>query len=225
MAQATFMEWTLQHELGHHVHDFHAPGVLEKYRDAMEVKPLTDAEAEKQIGAANLAEVKKRGGKGTPVMVGDKGYVLDGGKVRSYQPDLFPGGYPSSEYFSEHYNQAILQPESTAKEYLDVPQKTAKDARTQLDALKAKGAPQADIDKASQKAAVADREAASWKKSYDLMRNDTFHTDKAVDDAVSRMKAKGATPEQIDKFKAKAYRVSTPDQVARLEAQGPLAPD
>ena len=71
---------------------------------------------------------------------------------------------------------------------------------------------------------MANREAATWKKSYDIMRSDVFKTDAAVDAAVTRLEAKGASPEQITKFREQAYRVSTPEQVEKLEAQGPLSP-
>ncbi|MBL8951392.1 MAG: hypothetical protein JNK82_11475 [Myxococcaceae bacterium] len=231
-AQATFLEWTLQHELGHHVHDFHAPGVLDKYKEAMEVKVQSRDEALTTIGATELAKVDAEAAAAssaspprapTPVVVNGRGYVRDGDKVRSYAADMFPGGEPTSEYFSEHYNQAILQPESTAKEYLDVPQKAAAAARAERDALRASGASPADLAKADAKVALAEREATTWKKSYDLMRNDVFHTDTAVDAAAARLSAKGASPEQIDAFRKRCERVSTPDQVARLEAQGPLA--
>jgi hypothetical protein len=130
--------------------------------------------------------------------------------------------------FAEHYTKAINAPEKLAKDLIDAPatrvtnETTTRDAaQTALDAEKAKSpadpaalaAKQAKLDEANAKVADAVKDQTAQKTEYDIMRNDIFHADKATNDAVKRLEAKGVDPAKIAEFKAKAARAQTPQQV------------
>ncbi len=153
------------------------------------------------------------------------------------------------DHFAETYMKATLVPEQLAQDLLDTPaadvaSKTAKRDtevatrnadRAALAALKAKTPPpsQAEINAATNKLAASERKLAvrqsdldealadqeGLKQQYDIMRNDIFNSDKTTGEAVARLNAKGIDPAKLADFKAKAARLSTPEQITRLEAQ------
>ena len=152
------------------------------------------------------------------------------------------------DHFAESYMKATLVPEQHAKDLLDDPatkvaaattardgKKAARDKhQTDLATLKAKTpAPtKLELDAASKKVSDAQtmldteqkslddaaKDQQGLKEQYEIMRNDIYKTDKASSEASARLAAKGVTAAKLAEFEAKAARLSTPKQIAKLEA-------
>jgi hypothetical protein len=65
--------------------------------------------------------------------------------------------------------------------------------------------------------ATADQDGLA--EQYRIMREEIFHTGEAATEARARLVAKGVTGARLDDFDQKAARLSTPEQIAALEAQ------
>lgn len=145
-------------------------------------------------------------------------------------------GYARSNYkdhFAETYAKAVHVPEKLHKDLVERPAAATQQAQGQvaaqqqmLAALQAAGADAAAIEaqqklveQANADLARAQKAESQRKQQFDLMRNDVFHTDTAQTDAVSRLQAKGITPEKLREFQERAAKASTPEQIKTLEAE------
>lgn len=138
------------------------------------------------------------------------------------------------DHFAETYQKAVHMPETLAKDLLDAPQNrvnvatATRDAfQASLDGLKAKQPPAtpeeikaAEDALKAQQATLDDarKDQTAQQSQWDIMRKDIFHTDKATDDAVKRLEAKGVPAAKVAEFRSKAGRLQTPEQVGVLEA-------
>lgn len=140
------------------------------------------------------------------------------------------------EQFAETYMKAILKPQSLAHDLLDAPIKRVSDERIKLsaaqdalNALHAKTNPpptplqiqQATnrLNRQQQVLQEAEDDQVGQRQQFEMMRNEVFHTDVAQASAEQRLQQKGISPEKLKEFKDQAARVSTPEQLERLEQE------
>jgi hypothetical protein len=228
----TLMEWVVLHELGHNVHDLHETEAYETYKQQLRIEELDPTQLQQRL-PADLAQHLDHGLK--EVEFNGIVYVKDGDGYKCFpravydEPDAnhnMPNP-ESGEYFAQHYNQAILAPESTAVEYLDKPQELEKQATDQLEKARqaratvaASGQDTKDSDRLIEKLEQAQRHAIAqrevWAETYKTMRDDVFHADAAEQEARDRLAEAGIDTTEFDE---RAARLSTPDQIARLEEE------
>lgn len=209
---------------------------------ALKSKGLSDADILKIKGGGEVVGKDGQHYEQDPYVTG-KYLSYDEGSILTPANGSTPGakngdtwGYARSNYkdhFAEHYMKAILKPQTLAHDLIDAPQQrvqgqvASRDGkRAQLELLKTMNPPpseaqlkraQKDLDEAEAKVKDAEHDRDAQKQQFDIMRNDVFHTDKAASGAEARLLAKGVTPEKLAAFREEAARVSTPEQVARLE--------
>ena len=140
------------------------------------------------------------------------------------------------EQFAEIYAKAVHVPEKLHDELVDRPAAAAHDAQQsvaevqkQIDDLRAG----ATGDKADPKLAVLTKRLAALKdeatrketakrqraEEFRIMREDVFHTDKAVVIAFEHLKAKKVSAAKLAEFERRAAIASTPEQIAFLERE------
>ena len=155
------------------------------------------------------------------------------------------------DHFAETYMKANLVPEQLAQDLLDEPADRVARQTLQRDLAAAASATAkanfAALQAASPPPPLADLAAAFeiWvtsevhgareqnllddasadqeglKEQYRIMRDDILHTGEEVASAKARLEAKGITPARLQDFLDRAARLSTPEQVKRLEATYP----
>lgn len=113
-----------------------------------------------------------------------------------------------AEYFAQDFNNALTQPDQHARNSFDKPQEELAAAKA---AAKANPTPE-NLEAVKQ----AEVKAENYPKMFNAMRNDVFHTDAREDEIAERMEADGASPEDIEGFRAQAQRMSTPDQLDKM---------
>lgn len=141
------------------------------------------------------------------------------------------------EHFAETYAKAVHVPERLHADLVELPAKRLEEAQTKLAAAKRamemrkrdRDQPHVtaaelqgmtdDVIELEGEVAVAERAATERGEQFRIMRNDVFGTDKAVEAAVERLRARGATAEAIAAFEERAARASTPEQVEHLESR------
>ncbi len=231
---ASFMEWVVLHELGHNVHDFHAKEGFEKFQKDMMVNDLDKQQLEARVPPNLIDQLKS--GEADEVEHDGYVYVRDGSGYKCFPRAVFDTPNPRTkkmpnpdprEYFAQHYNKSILSPEKLAKEWLDDPPKKEaavksqlEDAQTEKLRLLFDQRDTTEVDKQIAKLEEAREHATAqrnvWEKQFNTMRNDVHHTDAAEEAARSRLIEAGLDTGEFD---MKVQRLSTPDQVARLEAE------
>lgn len=72
---------------------------------------------------------------------------------------------------------------------------------------------------AKQRALRAEAAKQQRGDQFKVMRNDVFHTDQATALALERLKAKKISPQKLNEFERAAATMSTPEQIANLEAE------
>lgn len=229
-ATNTYMEWVVLHELGHNVHDFHETEAYDEYDKNMMIHSVDEGDLETHLDEGNAAKLKD-GEVGTRVEAYGFTYVKqEGGSVKKFPSSLYEesdADPETGEYFAEHYNQAILAPEATAKEYLDDPKARLDKADKDLEqadkdrkALVDSGGDTTEIDARIEEIKEEQRHARVnkkvWAKQYDVMRDKVFHADDAELSARERLVEGGYDTSEFDE---RVGRLSTPEQIAALEAE------
>lgn len=141
------------------------------------------------------------------------------------------------EHFAEMYAKAVHVPEKLHEDLIVRPDAAAiaahehsRKVRRRLDdaqALAVRGAyPELMLAYLRMNARVADtdvtyRESARdlRKAQFEVMRNDVFDTDRAVQVSIQRLQLMNVSSDKIQRFKERAAAASTPEQVAYLEAE------
>lgn len=141
-----------------------------------------------------------------------------------------------AEQFAEIYAKAVHVPEKLHDELVDRPAAAARnaqqqvvDVRTKLEELRAKTNGQtADPQLAvlTRRLAAVQEEAALKEtakrqraEEFRIMREDVFHTDKAVVIALEHLEAKRVSAAKLAEFEKRAAVASTPEQIAYLESE------
>jgi hypothetical protein len=119
-----------------------------------------------------------------------------------------PAAQPG-EYFAQDYKNALINPQTHARNALDVPMQELNAARAAVHA------------NPSDPAAIAAHEAAmrkadSYERMYSEMRNEVFDADGTERQYTERMQGEGMSEEEIAEFQERAARLSTPEQIDRL---------
>ena len=139
------------------------------------------------------------------------------------------------EHFAEVYAKAVHLPEKLYSDFVDRPAEAARDARAKVEEqsraiaeLKADPSTAAaekvktltaEMETLKRSAESAEKAEKQRGDQFHIMRNDVFHTDKAVTAATARLRANNASDAAIRVFEARAERASTPQQIAALEQQ------
>jgi hypothetical protein len=121
-------------------------------------------------------------------------------------------GSQHAEYFAQDFKNAIANPETHAKKALN----DQNDAVTaaQLDAQANPNDP------AKQEAlAAAIKKQQEWARMYSHMRDEVFDTDSHEEMIVQRMQMEGFSEDDVNDFRARAARLSTPEQLDRLQEE------
>jgi hypothetical protein len=155
-------------------------------------------------------------------------------------PDHWTWGYAETnpaEHFAETYAKAVHVPEKLYADLVEKPRQRVARARAELARYRRlmgerkRGGHEpmptgaeldgmaADVAKRERELARAQRAMRSRSQQFNVMRNDVFGTDKAAAAAASRLSARGASPEAIQAFQARAAGASTPEQVSVLEGE------
>lgn len=113
-------------------------------------------------------------------------------------------GSEHAEYFAQHFKNALLRPEYYATYALDEPQQQLADAKKALEKNPSDPALQAAVD-------FAEKDMKGYQTMYNHMRNEVFQANKYEDAYATQL----TEQEQVE-FRAKAARLSTPEQVGRL---------
>lgn len=138
------------------------------------------------------------------------------------------------EQFAETYAKAVHVPETLHDELVDRPTAAARAAEQKVTALqkqiddlqKNRATPnkeatlarlQQDLASAQQTAKAKDTAKAQRGEEFRVMREDVFHTDKAVAIPVERLGAKKVSAAKLAEFERRAAVASTPEQIAYLE--------
>jgi hypothetical protein len=254
------IEVSLDHELGHDLHDQNADA-FKRYQAAAGWQGDVDDDQMKTQGGLSEADIKKLKDASKAhqhmELVGKDGKVYENdpyskGDIIAYDKDALPttadaqpGATPinsdtwwyarsnAKDDFAEQCTKAVHTPETLAKDMLDAPAarvtKTTADAaasQASLAAERAKTPPdpaviaalEAKAKKSQDEVAAAQKEQTARKTQFDIMRDDIFHTNTETEAAVARLQAKKVDPAKIAEFRAKAARVSTPQQVNVLES-------
>lgn len=175
---------------------------------------------------------------GSGFLVVDETAIPDKGEAKTGAngTDDDTWGYARSNYkdhFAEMYAKAVHAPLMLHSDLVEGPQQrldaatTKQDrAKRRLDMMKAGGADQAEIDEAQKRFDAADAElknasAEAQKRgdTFNLMRNEVFHTNDAQSEAETRLRAAGKSDDEINAFKAEAAKASTPEQIKTIEAR------
>lgn len=234
------IEWLMTHELGHNVGNKHGKA-YDAYQKANgwewhdhDTSALTRAEKRKLDSARKLdfqhRQLVHKNGRTYQIDQDGPGFIsrLEGsvpdatdsvasGKDGS---DTDPWAYARTrghEQFAEHYNRAVHVPENVYLDLVENPHIAVEDAKEAL-----ANATTADEKKqAQQNLKTAERAEKARKKSFEIMRNDVFGTKQAQDAAEKRLIARNVDPAVLVAFVEAAARLSTPAQIAHLEAQMP----
>ena len=139
------------------------------------------------------------------------------------------------DQFAEHYAKAVHVPEKLYKDLVESPALAVDLAKVNLDVDKmtqknldpTRNTPH-DYEVAAQAVAKREKDLATAqkkqeqrKRQFDIMRNEVFGADREVAAAEARLRARGASADQIAAFHAEAAKVSTPEQVKLLEGRVP----
>jgi hypothetical protein len=137
------------------------------------------------------------------------------------------------EHFAEIYAKAVHVPEKLHDELVVRPTAAAAKAREKYlemkhlyDAAMTDTSPKGQL-KAANLRALMDALKGDMNRleqardervgQFEIMRNDVFHTDKAVKLSIARLEFRGVSKDKLDAFKERAAGASTPEQVAFLE--------
>ncbi len=138
------------------------------------------------------------------------------------------------EHFAELYAKAVHVPEKLHEDLVARPAAEASKARADVETqehaiarLEASRYPNAlkvaemrtMLTALKNDAAIATRAEKQRGEQFSVMRNDVFHTDKAVAAASARLQAQKVSPEKLREFGQRAARASTPEQVEVLERE------
>lgn len=139
------------------------------------------------------------------------------------------------EHFAETYAKAVHVPEQLYEDLIVKPARAVEKARDAYEPLTRQIAKlEADPSRsnmlklanlraiaAALKADLTKAETAQKQQAaqFELMRNDVFGTDKAVKQSLERLKAKKLGLDKIEEFTERAAKLSTPEQIAFLEAE------
>jgi hypothetical protein len=118
-------------------------------------------------------------------------------------------GAQHAEYFAQDYKNALLNPEAHAKASLDDPQAELLKAQADLIANPTDPAKAEALSQAVTK-------VTTWSMMYYHMRDDVLHGDQAEEAGVARLRELEASEEEIARYREKAKRLSTPDQIERM---------
>lgn len=139
------------------------------------------------------------------------------------------------ECFAEIYAKAVHVPEKLHDELIDRPTAAASRAQRDVAALQqqvddllgattARNEPKLAVLRkslADAKQVAIQREIARTQRAeeFRIMREDVFHTDKALALARDRLRARHVAPPKLEAFERRAATASTPEQIAFLESQ------
>ncbi|MGE5185804.1 MAG: hypothetical protein ACM31C_27275, partial [Acidobacteriota bacterium] len=233
------------HEIGHDVAADHHKA-FEKFEKAAGWETVDDTRlAKEHVSSDKVAWLDRRRRRAQDESEVNLDITQDG---KLYQPTDVKGKYyevpvtafPNKEewrygktnpgeQFAEMYAKAVDEPQTIYNDFVAAPQQNAKQARAKAaqDQAAVKNAPSgSDADALRARAAESERAATEAERvaqqrddEFSIMRNDVFHTDKAVAAAKERLRQAHAKPAEIAAFEARAAQVSTPEQVAELERQ------
>jgi hypothetical protein len=234
------VEWLMTHELGHNVgnkydkaygdyqkangweqHDHDTPALTVAEKRVLDAKRNNDFQ--------NRAIVNKNG-RAYQVDPNGPGFLS---RIQGSVPDStdsVPSGLDNKdtdpwayartrghEQFAEHYTRAMHVPENVYRDLIETPHKAVEDAQIRLDAATSS----ADKKQAERDLKIAQRAEKARRDSFEIMRNDVFGTKQAQAAAEQRLIARKVSPGALVAFQEAAARVSTPDQIAVLEAAVP----
>ena len=135
------------------------------------------------------------------------------------------------DHFAEHYAKAVHVPQKLYKDLVESPRHAVGDKQAAVkrseDALKGlvatRNTPedyelaQKALSKAQRELATAQKAQTQRQKQFDVMRDQVFGTNHAVQAAYMRLITKGVAGDKVATFLREAAKVSTPDQVKLLE--------
>lgn len=237
-------EYVLTHEFGHAVASNSNKQALNNFQEAAGWSKVTLNELKKDhVSDETLAKIEKN--RANPYTAGE----TFEGRTKTYSPiqgskefwaiektalpnekDSKPGvdgntwtyaHVNPAENFAEMYAKAVQLPESLHTDLIELPKQAVEKAEARVAALEKADSSSSSDDLQEAKAALASAQHAQRQRreEYRIFREDVFHTPKAVELAIQRLKARGFDDEKIGAFKRRAERAATPEQVATLEKQ------
>ncbi len=234
------VEWMMTHELGHNVGNKHGKA-YDAYQKANgwdshehDTPALTNAEKRLLDSARKKdfqhRQVVNKGGRTYQIDQDSPGFIsrLQGSVPDSTDSvasgrdntDKDPWAYARTrghEQFAEHYDRAVHVPENVYLDLVENPHKAVEAAHAAVDAATT---PE-ETREAKRNLKTAEQAEKARKKSFEIMRDDVFGTKQAQAEAVQRLIARHVDPDALVAFTQAAARVSTPAQIAHLEASVP----